>query len=148
MNWCIKTFHELTNEELYQLLRARVDVFVVEQACPYPELDNYDQKAIHYFLKEGKAIVANVRILPKGLKYAEVSIGRVLVTANYRKKGLARELMQRAMTYANTEMDADQIKIQAQTYLKSFYQSLGFQPMTNTYMEDGIPHIDMLWKQK
>lgn len=148
MNNHIKAFQELSNEEMYSLLKARTDVFVVEQKCPYPELDNYDQVAMHCFFEEDGEIVANVRILPSHSRYPEASIGRVLVVKKYRNQGYARMIMEKAMTYIQTEWNNNKIKIQAQVYLEPFYSSLGFERITDNYLEDDIPHVDMIWKQK
>jgi|SRR5690625_3784532 len=148
MEYVIKTFDELTNKELYQLLKTRVDVFVVEQTCPYPEIDDYDQHAIHYFLKEKNNIVAYVRLLPSRSRYKEASIGRVLVTQKYRKCGYAREMMEKAIKYINHEWKETKIKLQAQVYLERFYTSFGFIRTSAEYLEDNIPHVDMIWEQK
>lgn len=148
MKWYKKNFSDLSTEELYSLLKARVDVFIVEQACPYPELDNYDQQSLHYFLKDDGNLIAYVRILPKGLKYEVVSIGRVLVVKEHRGKGHAEEIMRKAIDYIVTEWEETTIKIQAQHYLKGFYKSLGFEQVTDVYLEDDIPHIDMVFKLK
>ncbi|RLL42106.1 GNAT family N-acetyltransferase [Oceanobacillus piezotolerans] len=146
MQWIMKTFQELTNEELYGILKVRVDVFVVEQKCAYPEIDNYDQFSLHYFLKIDNEIAAYARILPKGTKYKEeASIGRVLVVEKYRHKGYARELLNQIITFVREEWKEQRIKIQAQQYLKSFYASFGFHAVSVGYIEDGIPHIDMNW---
>ncbi|WP_174615689.1 GNAT family N-acetyltransferase [Virgibacillus ihumii] len=147
MKWKVKSFSELTTNELYELLKARVDVFVVEQDCPYPELDNYDQEAMHYFLKINEEIAANVRILPAGSKFENVSIGRVLVTGKFRGNGYAKQLMQKAIAYSVEQWHAPTIQIQGQEYLKKFYTELGFRQVSASYMEDGIPHIDMIWEQ-
>lgn len=148
MKWYINSFQDLSNESLYKILKARTDVFVVEQNCPYPELDNYDQASIHYYLKVNNEIAAYVRILPKGSKYREVSIGRVLVAKKYRGNGYARELMQKAIDYVVSDWGETEIKIQAQVYLEEFYTSLGFRKNSMSYLEDGIPHIDMIWDGK
>lgn len=144
MNWYIKQFQELSNEELYSLLKARVDVFVVEQECPYEEIDNMDQEAVHYFAKIDGKIAALVRILPKNTTYEEVAIGRVLVPKEFRGQGLARQVMERAIAFVYEEWKETRIKLQAQTYLQSFYESLGFVQVSDVYEEDQIPHIDML----
>ncbi|MCC2251618.1 GNAT family N-acetyltransferase [Virgibacillus sp. AGTR] len=145
MHWLKRTFHELTNDELYQILKARTDIFVVEQACAYPELDNYDQHCVHYCLKtdEGK-VIAYARVLPAGSKYAETSIGRVLVVEAYRGKGYGNELMEYIIG-ALEEEKTKIIKIQAQLYLKAFYESFKFKQISSPYLEDGIWHIDMIW---
>ncbi|WP_077324344.1 GNAT family N-acetyltransferase [Virgibacillus siamensis] len=146
MEWIIKSFSDLSTQELYALLKARVDVFVVEQECPYPELDNYDQQAMHYFLKVNNEIAANVRILPAGSKFEDVSIGRVLVTEKFRGNGYAKQLMKRSIEFAAAEWNAPKIQIQGQEYLKKFYRELGFKQVSASYLEDGIPHIDMNWE--
>lgn len=148
MTYFIKKFNELTNEELYKILQARVDVFVVEQACPYPEIDGYDQKATHYFSRDGENIMAYVRLLPSGSRYSEASIGRVLVMEKYRGNGYAREIMRRAIAYVRHDWGASKIKLQAQVYLEKFYASLGFERVSEDYLEDNIPHVDMIWREE
>ncbi|SEQ76271.1 ElaA protein [Virgibacillus subterraneus] len=148
MEWSIKSFDELTNDELYGLLKLRVDIFVVEQDCPYPELDNYDQLALHFFLKINGEFAVNVRILPSNSKYVEVSIGRVSVAEKFRRQGYARQIMQNAIDYVLNEWNEKRIKVQGQEYLKDFYSGLGFEQVTESYLEDGIPHIDMIWEAK
>lgn len=146
MKWYKKAFKELNNDELYSLLKARVDVFIVEQNCPYEEIDNYDQQAIHYFLKINNDLAAYARILPKNTKYEQVSIGRVLVMKEHRKQGYAEKVMKQAMSYIVDEWKETSIKIQAQYYLKKFYSSLGFKQISDVYLEDEIPHIDMIFQ--
>lgn len=146
MDWFNKPFEKLTNDELYALLKLRVDVFVVEQDCPYPELDNYDQQAIHYFLKINEEFAAYVRILPSNSKYEEVSIGRVLVLKKFRRQGYAQQIMQKAIDYVMNEWKETRIKVQGQEYLKDFYSGFGFEQVSESYLEDGIPHIDMIWE--
>lgn len=148
MDWFNKPFEKLTNDELYALLKLRVDVFVVEQDCPYPELDNYDQQAIHYFLKINEEFAAYVRILPSNSKYEEVSIGRVLVLKKFRRQGYAQQIMQKAIDYVMNEWKETRIKVQGQEYLKDFYSGFGFEQVSESYLEDGIPHIDMIWEAK
>ena len=146
MTWHIATFNELSNDDLYQILKRRTDIFVVEQNCAYPELDNNDQKSTHYYLKKGEEIIAYARIIPKGSKYPVVSIGRVLVTEENRGHGYARELMVRVINFIKNEWNEQTIQIQAQEYLNDFYSSLGFKQISEPYLEDGIPHIDMLFE--
>ncbi|MCT8138255.1 GNAT family N-acetyltransferase [Anaerobacillus sp. CMMVII] len=142
--WQTKTFLELTNIELYQIMKERINIFVVEQNCPYPELDDLDQESYHLFYEEEGEIRAYCRILPKALKYNQVSIGRVIVKEAYRRKGVASELLRNAIHFINTELSETAIKIQAQDHLRDFYGSFGFNPISETYLEDGIPHVDML----
>ncbi|GAA0597551.1 GNAT family N-acetyltransferase [Virgibacillus siamensis] len=147
MEWTIKPFSTLTTDELYELLKERVDVFVVEQECPYPELDNYDQQAMHYFLKINEEVAAYVRILPAGSKFENVSIGRVLVPGKFRSNGYAKQLMLKAIDFSVEQWHATLIQIQGQEYLKKFYTELGFRQVSSSYIEDGIPHIDMIWER-
>ena len=138
-----KTFQELTLEELYELLRVRSEVFVVEQDCVYQDMDGDDQKAIHLWLTlEGK-IVALARVCPAGTHMKEISIGRVITTI--RGKGYDKQIMLYAIDAALEHFDAMQIDIEAQEYAKGFYESVGFQQSSDTFMLDGIPHIKMTW---
>lgn len=148
MNWYKRKFNELSIDELYNLIKARIDVFVVEQQCPYPELDNYDQLSIHYFLKVNNEVAAYVRILPKNTKYIEASIGRLLVVERYRGKGYAKKIMKNAIQYIKDEWKETEVKIQAQQYLYSFYSSLGFIQVSDVYLEDEIPHINMILRHE
>lgn len=144
MNWSKKEFNDLSVNELYAILKARVDVFVVEQACPFPEIDNYDQQSLHVSLKNKDEILAYVRLLPKNSKYKEASIGRVLVVKEHRGKGYAEAIMKEAINHIFNEWNNEEIFIQAQHYLVKFYASLGFKQITDIYLEDDIPHVDMI----
>ncbi|OIJ15633.1 GNAT family N-acetyltransferase [Anaerobacillus arseniciselenatis] len=144
MSWQLKTFEELTNEQLYNIIKERLNIFVVEQDCPYPELDDIDQHCFHLFTEEEGEIKAYCRILEAGLKYEEASIGRVIVKEKYRRNGLATELLNNAIDFTKNGLNETKIKIQAQDYLKEFYGSFGFQPVSEVYLEDGIPHVDMI----
>ncbi|WP_010301160.1 GNAT family N-acetyltransferase [Kurthia senegalensis] len=144
MTWYVKTFDELTTIELYTLLKERTDVFVVEQNCPYPEIDGKDIQSYHLYKMDGDEIVAYARLLPKGVSYEEASIGRVLVKKTHRGQGLAQELLTRSLAYLEQHVGETTIKIQAQDYLRDFYGSFGFQAISETYLEDNIPHVDML----
>lgn len=144
MGWKLKTFDELTTEELYIILKERVDIFVVEQNCAYPEIDGCDRDCYHLFLEEEGELLAYLRIVPAGIKYEEASLGRVIVKQKHRGRGYAKELIGRALRFAHEELGARSVKIQAQHYLRDFYGAFGFQPLTEVYLEDGIPHLDML----
>lgn len=148
MDWKIKSFDELTTKELYKILKIRGEVFVVEQTCPYLDPDGKDEKCWHLYAEEDGQMVAYARILAKGLSYEEMSIGRVLVKEECRKKGIARKLVQRAMDFITGTLGENEIKIGAQAYLIDFYKSLGFEPVSEVYLEDDIPHIDMLFSGK
>ena len=145
MDWKMKRFEELTTTELYEILRVRAEVFVVEQTCIYQDLDEKDKKAYHLFCEEEGKILAYLRILDKGVSYSEISIGRVLTTENNRKKGLAREMMKKAINFICKDLGEKQIRISGQLYLQVFYESLGFQTVSEMYLEDDIPHVEMLY---
>ncbi|MCT2534922.1 GNAT family N-acetyltransferase [Aquibacillus koreensis] len=144
MEWQLKKFHELTTDELYKILKARVDVFVVEQNCPYEEVDNHDQASFHLFSEENGQIIAYSRLIPKGNIYKEASIGRVLVHKDYRGKGYAKALMEKSIDIVTNEWNEKEIKIHGQEYLRHFYGSLGFKEISEVYLEDDIPHVDMI----
>ncbi|MBP3039118.1 GNAT family N-acetyltransferase [Bacillaceae bacterium Marseille-Q3522] len=144
MPWMIKSFQQLTTNELYTILKERMTVFVVEQKCPYFELDDYDQAAYHLFYQNGNEIIAYSRIFPHNTIYEEASIGRVLVKKEYRGRHLAKELFTRALDFLENELEAKKIKIQAQQYVEHFYASFGFRAISEVYLEDGIPHVDMI----
>jgi|SRR5690554_3647286 len=144
MGWHLKTFQELTTEELYKILKERVEIFVVEQNCPYSEIDNNDQKAFHLYKEEGGEIIAYSRIFASGDYYKEASIGRVIVKEKYRKAGLGKELMKESLKFLRKELREKAVKIQAQDYLRKFYGSFGFELISEVYMMDNLPHVDML----
>ena len=144
MGFKLMTFEELTSIELYKILQARTDIFVVEQNCAYPEVDGKDLLSYHLFKEINGEIVAYLRILPPGVSYEQASIGRVIVKKEYRGQKLAQQMLGKAIEFIIEEMKETKIKIQAQEYLLAFYSSFGFQPISESYLEDGIPHVDML----
>lgn len=144
MGWKIKSFDELSLSELYQILHIRVSVFVVEQDCPYQEVDGVDQACQHLFLEKDGQIAAYARLIPQDVLYEDVSIGRILVHKDHRKAGYGRELLAKAIEIISNEWDVEKIKIHAQVYLLDFYRSFGFVEVTEHYLEDGIPHVDMI----
>ncbi|KAB7672244.1 GNAT family N-acetyltransferase [Bacillus sp. B1-b2] len=144
MEWSIKKFNELSTEELYRILQERTAVFVVEQNCPYLEVDGKDLESYHLMGSIEGELVAYLRILPPGVSYPEASLGRILVKSSYRKNGYAEELVSRGIDFIHTELQENVIKIQAQDYLRKFYGSFGFISITDVYLEDNIPHIDMI----
>jgi len=147
-DWKIKTFSELTTTELYEIIKARVNVFVVEQDCPYPDLDDYDQKAIHLWAEKDGEVLAYCRIFDKGIKYPETSIGRVVTTENGRGKGLGKQLIQYALDIIDNRLGTLEVRISAQDYLLKFYSDFGFEDTGKKYLEDNIPHTEMLRKYK
>lgn len=146
-NWKLKKFEELKSEEIYKILKIRNEVFIVEQQCAYQDCDDKDKKAYHLYLEENGVIVSYLRILEKGVSFDEVSIGRVLVNKNNRYKGIARVMMIKAIEIIEQSLNEAKIKIQAQSYLVDFYGSLGFRQISSEYLEDNIPHIDMVYKK-
>ena len=142
--WKIKTFDELSATEFHAILKARIDVFIVEQNCPYPEVDGYDPKAVHLWAEYNDDVAAYCRIFQRGIKYEECSIGRVLTTENYRKLNLGKNLMKFAICISETRFLANSIIISAQDYLLKFYSELGFIVTGNRYLEDEIPHSEMI----
>ncbi|WP_379967175.1 GNAT family N-acetyltransferase [Epilithonimonas sp. UC225_85] len=145
-DWKIKTFSELTTTELYQIIKARVDVFVVEQDCPYPDLDDYDQKAIHLWAEKDNEVLAYCRIFDKGIKYPETSIGRVVTTEKGRGTGLGKQLIKYALEIIENRLGTSEVRISAQDYLLKFYSDFGFQDTGKKYLEDNIPHTEMFRK--
>lgn len=132
-----KTFQELTTTELYQLLALRTEVFVVEQNCPYQEVDGKDLTADHYWLEEDGEMVATLRVLKE---QRPIAIGRVVTKPTHRGKGYSRQLMKAAVQ----DFGGQALYLQAQTYVEPFYESFGFKRTSEVYEEDGIPHVDMV----
>lgn len=145
MNWVLKKFEELNIKELYKILQARNEVFILEQKCPYQDCDGKDEISYHLFLEDNEEILCYLRIIPKEIAYYEVSIGRVLVSKNKRKKGLAREMILIAIDFIERKLNEKSIRISAQKYLVNFYKSLGFEEVSDVYLEDGIEHVEMLY---
>lgn len=147
MKWVLKHFKELEVDELYKILRLRNEVFIVEQNCPYQDCDNKDKDAYHLYLENDKRIVTYVRILKKGVSYKEASIGRVVCSIDYRGSGIAKECMEKAIEFIEEALGESNIRISAQEYAKGFYEKLGFKKVSDIYLEDDIPHIEMLYSK-
>ncbi|MFC5684570.1 GNAT family N-acetyltransferase [Flavobacterium sp. MAHUQ-51] len=141
--WQIKSFETLTVSELYAILKLRSEVFVVEQNCVYLDLDGKDPLALHLFGIYDNQIVACSRLFKPGITYETASIGRVVVSADYRDKKWGKELMLQSISAIKKYFGETQITIGAQLYLKKFYESLGFVQSSEMYLEDDIPHIKM-----
>ena len=140
----VKKFSELSIEELYQILRLRSEVFVVEQDCVYQDLDNKDQISVHIFIKEKNEIVAYTRIFKSGDYYKNPSIGRVVVSKKNRGKELGKKIMIHSIEYIKKNLKGEKIELSAQKYLDKFYKHLGFYKIGEDYLEDGIPHQRMI----
>lgn len=142
----LKEFKELTTEELYEILKLRAEVFVVEQNCPYQDLDDKDQSSYHLFLEDNGQIISVLRILPENIAYKEMAIGRLIVKKSYRGKGISRKMMVRAMEFITDDLGKEKIRLSGQAYLSDFYQSLGFEKVSEMYLEDGIEHFEFLYE--
>lgn len=143
MNFAVKTFNELSVNELYEVLKLRSEVFVIEQNCNYQDMDDKDKVALHVMSFDGLELVAYARILAPGISYKEASIGRVIVNKNFRGKDCGRELMKVCIDKTLSQFKVNQIVISAQYYLLKFYRELGFVEEGDIYPEDDIPHIKM-----
>ncbi len=141
MELIVKHFSELSTDEWYAICKLRISVFVVEQKCPYQEIDDADRDAYHVWLQDGADIKAYARVLPPGAAFPSAAIGRVIAVE--RRCGLGRRIVEAAIEAAKEKMMADKITIEAQTYVRSLYEKLGFAPTSGVFLEDGIPHIQM-----
>ena len=141
----IKTFDKLTTKELYQILSLRSEVFVVEQDCVYQDLDNKDQKALHLYLVKNNHIIAYARIFGPGNYFENASIGRVVVDQYHRKFKLGHHLLRESIKAVKDNFQTNKITISAQEHLEKFYNSHHFSKIGKGYLEDGIPHIEMIY---
>ena len=139
----IKRFNELSTQELYQILQLRSEVFVVEQNCVYQDIDGKDEKALHVLGYNEEGLVAYSRLFAPGLYFENASIGRVIVKEVFRDKKFGHDLMKISIETIKQIFDTRFITISAQQYLKKFYESHGFVPTSEMYLEDDIPHIEM-----
>ena len=146
MNTVIKKFSELSTEEIYNILKLRSEVFVVEQNCVYQDIDEKDKKATHLFIEKNNEIIAYTRIFKKGYYYEEnPSIGRVVVSKKERGKKLGKEIMLNSIEFIKKEIEGRKIELSAQKYLDKFYKDLDFYAEGEDYLEDGIPHQRMFY---
>lgn len=144
IRWLLKKFEELTPHELYAILQLRNEVFVVEQNCVFQDADNHDQNAWHLMGFDENELVAYTRLLPPHTIYSAASIGRVITSSSVRRTGAGKELMRQSIDAVYSLFGKQSIKIGAQLYLKNFYESFGFEKVSDVYIEDGIPHIYMV----
>ena len=143
LDWYLKRFEELSIEELYELLRLRSEVFVVEQRCNFMDMDNKDQKCYHLLGRKNGKLLAYARIVPAGLSYEFPSIGRIVVSGDGRGMGFGVELLEVSISTVEKLYGKTTIRIGAQLYLEKFYGSFGFQKSSEVYLEDEIEHIEM-----
>ncbi|MDU1906216.1 MAG: GNAT family N-acetyltransferase [Dysgonomonas sp.] len=143
LTWLVNSFDELDIHSLYKILYLRTSIFIVEQDTVYYDLDNKDQKALHVQGYLGDKLVAYCRLFKRGDYFEEASIGRIVVAKEYRRYGYGDQLLERAIELEKTLLNETKITISAQLYLKKFYESHGFRQTSDTYLEDGIPHLQM-----
>ena len=146
VTWNIKNFEDLSTKELYKILKVRQEVFIVEQTCYYLDADGYDDKALHIWAETNGEIAAYCRIFSQGIKYPETSIGRVLTNTKYRNLKLGKTLINIALQAIETHFETSECRISAQNYLLEFYKSFGFEDTGKKYLEDDIPHTEMVRK--
>lgn len=145
LDWQVKFYTELTTNEFHDIIALRLKAFVVEQDCSYLDLDGKDKKCYHLICRDGFGkVVATARILPPGLSYPEVSIGRVVIDESIRGKGAGHELMRKSMAFVAEEFGNVPVRISAQKHLEKFYNQHGFISTGKEYLEDDIPHVEML----
>ena len=139
-------YQDLSPDRLYEILKLRSEVFVVEQKCAYQDLDNKDEKALHLVGEENNKIIAYTRIFKKGDFFKNSSIGRVLVKKEYRNKNYGRKIMKSSIDRLKKDPKEEKIELSAQKYLLKFYSELGFEKVGEEYLEDNIPHVKMILK--
>lgn len=144
-HWHLKTFDELTNQELYGILQLRTEVFVVEQTCIFQDMDGKDDKECqHIFCEVEGKVIACARFFPAGVMYKEAALGRICTSLAHRGTGLGKELMKRSLEEMERCFPRQAIRIGAQTYLNEFYKRFGFVNVSEVYLEDGIEHVEMV----
>ena len=144
MELVIKGFDELTTRELYEILKARAEIFVVEQNCIYNDLDDRDGLSLHVFMRDEKGIAAYLRVLPRGVYDENVRIGRVITVC--RGVGLGKKLVEAGLDVARERLNAETVTISAQTHAIGFYEKCGFETVSEVYMEEDSPHVKMIRK--
>ena len=145
ITWQTKAFKDLSVDEYFEILHLRIEIFVVEQDCPYQEVDEKDRQSFHLFGRaENGKVIAVTRILPHGISYDEISIGRVALKKEFRGKGIADELMIASFEFIESEFGNQAVRISAQEYLLNYYNKHGFIQVGEGYLEDDIPHLEML----
>lgn len=145
MELVVRKFDELSTRELFEIYRLRVAVFVVEQQCPYQEVDEADRHAYHVFLRDESGITAYLRVIEAGAAFPQVAIGRVIAVR--RREGLGTKIVSAGLRVAREKLGAREVCIEAQTYARRLYENLGFVQTSEEFLEDGIPHIRMLWRE-
>lgn len=140
----VKDFDDLSIGELYDIMHLRQEVFVVEQDAAYLDADFKDLKGKHVICYDGDTLIAYARVLHSGVSYEEASIGRVVTSPSVRRKGVGRPLMKKCIEVLEKDLKTEKCRISAQTYLVPFYSEYGFKVCSDEYLEDGLPHFEML----
>lgn len=138
----VTEFNNLSPADVYNILKLRQDIFIIEQNCIYDDIDQIDLISEHLMFYDGKTLAAYTRIVPAGAKFDEISIGRIVIHPKYRGEGLGKEIINKSLGILR-KREIKCVKIEAQTYLKNFYESFGFNKISDNYDVDGIPHIEM-----
>lgn len=148
ISWKLKKFDELTTNELYEILKLRAEVFIVEQNSLYQDLDDMDQCAYHLFLEDDNSstVLAQLRILPENIMYEDMAIGRVIVKKSHRGQGISQEMLKKAIEFITKDLGKKRIKLPGQAYLTKFYEDLGFEIASDLYLHNGIEHYDFLYE--
>lgn len=145
LDWQVNHYPDLTTNEFHDIIALRLKAFVVEQNCSYLDLDGKDKKCYHLICRDGFGkVIATARILPPGIAYSEVSIGRVVLDQEMRGKGIGHQLMEQAMKFINEEFGVVPVRISAQKHLENYYKTHNFISTRKEYLEDEIPHVEML----
>ncbi len=145
MNWIhYESLSQFTPEHLYSALKLRQEIFIIEQDCIYPDIDELDPHSEHLLLLIENELIGYLRIVPAGKKFEEVSLGRIIINASHRGLGMGRSLVKRGIKSV-LENGYDSIRIEAQSHLENFYYELGFKTTSKPYDVDGIPHVEMLY---
>ena len=139
----IKTFDQLNKVEFYKIMQLRIEVFIIEQDCPYQDMDDLDNQCQHLWVEDNGEIISYLRINPAGTRFAEASFGRIVTKKAYRSRGIAERVIKAAIDLVQKE-GAQAIRISAQSYLEKYYEKFGFFKASEEYLEDDIPHIEML----
>lgn len=140
MNYYIKSFTELSTKEFYEIVKLRIAVFVVEQTCPYQEIDAQDERAIHTWMQEGQKIIGYTRIIDQE---EIVTFGRVIIHPSHRAQKLGYQILEKTLEIIKSQIPDKPIVISAQAHLTNFYSKYGFKPISDVYLEDNIPHVQM-----
>ena len=144
LKWQCLAFQTLTPSQLYEILQLRSEIFVVEQNCVYQDLDGLDEDAMHLVGNLDRQLACYARLIPPGVKYDEPALGRIASQPSLRRRGYGRAVVARAIEICEDIWPAEGIRISAQARLENFYREFGFKTVTAPYLEDGMPHVEML----